>query len=42
MSDDGARQGPSTAAGCLAVLIPLVVAGALLAVIFAWNVNGAG
>ena len=42
MSDEGARRGQSTLAGCLAVLIPLVVAGALLAVIFVWNVNGVG
>jgi hypothetical protein len=39
MSDGGAK-GRSTAAGCLAILIPLVLAGALLAVVFAWNVNG--
>ncbi len=39
---DGGAQGQGTAAGCLAILIPLVVAGAVLAVVFAWNVNGAG
>jgi hypothetical protein len=42
MSDDGARQGQSMAAGCLAVLIPLVLTGALLGVVFVWNVNGVG
>lgn len=42
MSDDGARRGRSTAAGCLVVLIPPIVAGALLVVIFAWNVNVVG
>jgi len=42
VSGDGVKQGQGAAAGCLAMLIPLVVAAALLAVIFAWNVNGAG
>ncbi len=41
MSNHGRGQGPSRVAGCLAVLIPLIVGAALLAVILAWNVNGA-
>ena len=34
--------GMGTFYGCLAVLVPAVIALGLALVVFAWNVNGAG
>lgn len=42
MRHDAAGEGRRAAFGCLAVMTPLVVAAALLAVVVLWNVNGAG